>query len=642
MTKSGRSTLSNMNSRKWLQRFNLNFFVINILLSLLISINYFPLLPHFQNLAGGLSSSLFIWFFFSISFIAQFAFLFLVCFLISNLFITLFPQPFIMIVFAVTLASALSFALLADSITFNLYHMHYAIVGWELFKAHAFSQVISFSLYEIAIFIIAGFLLLLIESFIAWIAWKCTKNIIFYRWNCILIIIFMFCLITSYSLTFMAREWPGRYYLSNNDADLIVKASRFIPYYDELYQFIIPTEHTYRHVETQRGSIDFLAQQSHRLLNYPLHSITIQASKPALNIVVIVIDTWRYDAMNATITPTIYEFAKHALQFQDHWSGGNCTKAGLFSLFYSLPENYWQAVLEQQRGPEFIHQLIQAHYNMGIFASAQLNFPAFDQTIFREIKPLTLYTAGTTTVARDQTITQRFKQFLASRNKHQPFFSFIFYDDAHNYCEPVTPQQHPFNPWKRDCNRLALTIHSNPEPYLNRYRNAVYFIDTQIKQVLAELKQQHLMQNTIVIITGDHGEEINDQQSGYWEHASAYTSYQLHVPFIMYWPGLKPSVYTHFTTHYDFTPTLMTLLLHSKNPTEDYSVGRSLFEIGHRPILISGSYADYAVISKHQIVRIYRGGDYEVDDARGKPIEQAVLQLPALKQALSYLKTYFN
>ncbi len=61
----------------------------------------------------------------------------------------------------------------------------------------------------------------------------------------------------------------------------------------------------------------------------------MQTPQQRLNIVVIGIDTWRYDAMTPAISPNIYQFAKKALQFRNQWSGGNCTEPGLFSFIFT-------------------------------------------------------------------------------------------------------------------------------------------------------------------------------------------------------------------------------------------------------------------------------------------------------------------
>ena len=86
----------------------------------------------------------------------------------------------------------------------------------------------------------------------------------------------------------------------------------------------------------------------------------------------------------------------------------------------------------------------------------------------------------------------------------------------------------------------------------------------------------------------------------------------------------------------------MTNVLNCQNPLKEYTVGQSLFSDSHRPILIAGSYADYAVISKEQITRIYHHGDYVVNDKHGRPIFGCPLKTPPLQQAFEYLNDYFK
>lgn len=627
-------------SQQLLYRFSLKFFLVNACLSLIVGLNYISVLPNFQVMADSSFSEMFLWLFLIISFVAQIALLFLACHLLVCLITRLIPKKSIIFPLAITLGAAIIFCLIGDSIAFKLYHMHYAAVGIEIIKVNALSQVISFSVGEVFKLIMAGIILFLLESLMAWRIWLHTKKARTGRGPYMIAAVFCLAIGVSYGLNFMARN--GASSLSENTRYLMVKATRFLPYYDELYQLLLPFSNQTQDIRTANGTIHFTPYNSSQPLNYPKQPLRCAKATSPLNIVVIAIDTWRFDAMNSKVTPNISRFAQKTLQFKNHWSGGNCTQSGLFSFFYGLPANYWDAFLQQQRGPELIHQLIKANYKMAIFTSAAPTFPAFDRTIFQEIKAQLTRTPGDTTIARDQMVTQNFKKFLAQRNSQQPFFSFVFYDAVHNYCENATPARHPFKPWLKVCNRLSLKKNTNPRRYVGRYLNAVYFVDNEIKQIITALEQQNLLKNTIVVITSDHGEEINDGFSGYWQHASAYTPYQLHTPFMVYWPGQKPHVYNHFTTHYDFVPTMMKQVLHCQNSGSDYAIGESLFSAAARPVLISGSYADYAVISKNQIARIYPGGDYGADDARGKPIAKQSLHLQPLQQAFYYLHSYFK
>ena len=162
--------------RQLLCHFVLSFFLINILLSLFVAINYINILPNFHTIANETFTASFVWFFLIISFIAQAGVLFLFFCIPAIVLVIIFPRFWIAFLFATLICSALVFVLIIDSIIFNLYHMHYASVGWEIFKVNAFSQVISLTFSESIGLIIFSMLLLLIESLLGWQIWQHSKK----------------------------------------------------------------------------------------------------------------------------------------------------------------------------------------------------------------------------------------------------------------------------------------------------------------------------------------------------------------------------------------------------------------------------------------------------------------------------------
>lgn len=630
-------------SRRALYRWVGWFFLVNTLLSLLIIMSYLRIIPNFDEVIGVTTGSVILaWIFFFASFIVQFAILFFVSCALILIAISIYPRRWLAFALGILFSTVLMFGLIGDSMVYGLYHMHYAGVGWTIFKAGAMSEVLSLSYPERIFLFVMIAVIFIIEYFIAFLVWrriaKRNTGSIGYR----VAGVFAVLLITSYGLMFMATGLRSKRWLQPSDNHVILKAARIVPYYNDIYAMVMPGDSSIRHIQTPEGQVTFQIRQLNKPLNYPLHPLKCIAPKEKLNVLIIGIDTWRYDSMTKTITPHIYEFAQNTLQFQDHWSGGNCTKPGLFSMFYSIPANYWRAVLTQRHTPVLMNQFIKNNYQIRIFTSAPNNFPAFNKTIFLDVKHLLVRTKGTTSVARDRQITKEFDKFLVKRDKNKPFFSFLFYDAAHNYCQPQTPHQKPFGPAVKSCERFSLTPDSPRMPYVNRYHNAVYFVDGEVEKVLDDLKQHHLLKNTIVIITADHGEQLNDQRMNYWDHASAYTPYQLHIPLLVYWPGKKPEKIDYFTTHYDIVPTLMTEVLGCTSPAVAYSVGHSLFQKGDRPFLIAGSYADYAVVTKERITRIYEGGDYTINYPNGHYMISTQLEPGVLRQAYKQLNRYFH
>ncbi|WP_264770512.1 DUF3413 domain-containing protein [Coxiella burnetii] len=630
-------------SRRALYRWAGWFFLINIFLALLIGISYVRVLPDFHLMAGITRGGVALaWIFLIVSFITQLTIVFFFCCLMVIAIISIIPRRWLAFTLAIIFAAALIFALIVDIATFDLYHMHYFSEGLRIIWAGATSQVIALSSTELFLLIAVTVVLLIIEFFIALFVWrrivKQKKGYRGYIFASGLILVFLM----SYSSMFVATAMTYRHWFSPVDNHIVLEDARVLPYFNDIYGWLVPGDPSIRHILTSKGEIYFQVRKLNHPLRYPIHPLQCKIPKKLPNVLIIGIDTWRYDSMNESVTPHIYRFAQRTLQFKDHWSGGNCTQPGLISLFYGLPDNYWTAFLNQRRGPLLIHQFLKNNYEMGIFISAPLNYPPFDKTIFREVKHLVMQTPGGNSIVRDRAITNEFNRFLKTRNKEQPFFSFLFYDAVHNYCEQATPKYKPFQPAVNQCDRFSLTPSTDPKPYVNRYHNAAYFVDGEVQKVLDALKAHHLLENTIVIITADHGEQLNDERMGYWVHASAYTPYQLHVPLLVYWPGKTPQVNSYFTTHYDIVPTLMTEIFGCQNSLADYTLGRSLFSNKPRPYLIAGSYGDYAVVTKTQVTRIYPDGDYVINYLNGHPKYGAQLDRNSLQQVLEDLKKYFQ
>ena len=75
------------------------------------------------------------------------------------------------------------------------------------------------------------------------------------------------------------------------------------------------------------------------------------------------------------------------------------------------------------------------------------------------------------------------------------------------------------------------------------------------------------MENTIVIVTSDHGEEFNDNHAGWWGHSGNFTRYQTQVPLVFYFPGRAPRRVTQMTAHVDVPTTLLEEVFTAGRPT---------------------------------------------------------------------------
>src|SRR5690606_4454286 len=128
---------------------------------------------------------------------------------------------------------------------------------------------------------------------------------------------------------------------------------------------------------------------------------------------------------------------------------------------------------------------------------------------------------------RDQRNTAALQQFLATRRQDRPFFSFYFLESTH------APYSFPearalVADYRRDVDYTKLSrksLAADVGSLYNRYRNAAHWVDVQLGEITTALEQQGLLESTIVIITGDHGEEF--MEKGAWGHNSAFVEEQV-------------------------------------------------------------------------------------------------------------------
>ncbi|MFD2167938.1 DUF3413 domain-containing protein [Thalassotalea euphylliae] len=368
-------------------------------------------------------------------------------------------------------------------------------------------------------------------------------------------------------------------------------------------------------------------------VNYPLSPLNFQEVAERPDIIMIVVDSWRADMMTPEVTPNVSHFAEHSSNFTNHFSGSNNTRHGMFSLLYGIPGNYWDVMLENQKGPALIQALNHRGYQSQIFSSAKLTMPEFDLTLYRDIKNLRLTSDGDTPWQRDKDAINDFKIWYQSTNNRQPKFSLIMLDAAHGFSLPDDYEK-PFSPTLEEPDFMALDDDYDATPFLNLYKNALHFNDMLIGEALAEIEPY--LDNTIVIITGDHGKEFNENGLGFWGHNSNYSWHQTAVPMVVYWPDKAPQKAQYVTSHFDVVPTLMTKVLGCDSSMQEYSIGHSMFSNGveDRPILLGRNHY-YAIKTGDTLYEIDRWGNFQVRDGNYKAISDAELNKKLLNGVLS-------
>jgi len=308
-------------------------------------------------------------------------------------------------------------------------------------------------------------------------------------------------------------------------------------------------------------------------LNYPLHPIAAEPVAKPLNVMWLVSESLRWDMMDPAIMPAACAFGDRALRFTRHYSGGNGTRMGMFSMFYGLPGNYWQPFLAEHRSPVLMDRVLDSGYEPLLYTSAEFSFPELDKTVFSRVPKAQLHEGkAPERWRRDRENLDAIFAAIDRRDPAKPFFTFMFFESPH---APYTfPEECALTkPYVADLNYLTMDLKKDIGAIKNSYINACRHLDTQLDRVFKMLAQKGLLESTIVLVTGDHGEEF--MEKGRWGHHSAFTEEQIRVPLILHVPGVASAVIDRMTSHLDLPATILPRL-GVKNPAEDYCLGADL------------------------------------------------------------------
>jgi arylsulfatase A-like enzyme len=139
-------------------------------------------------------------------------------------------------------------------------------------------------------------------------------------------------------------------------------------------------------------------------------------------------------------------------------------------------------------------------------------------------------------------------QFLSwlDRRDARPFFAFLNYFDAHSPYYPPAPFDKIFGPiTPRDSPIAEKWIHVKDVPTavlqaeMNAYDGSIAYIDQQVGLLFDELGKRGVLENTLVIIASDHGEEFGEHNI--FSHGQSLYLPSLHVPLLIIYPGQVPA-----------------------------------------------------------------------------------------------------
>jgi len=111
------------------------------------------------------------------------------------------------------------------------------------------------------------------------------------------------------------------------------------------------------------------------------------------------------------------------------------------------------------------------------------------------------------------------------------------------------------------------TPYSPPLPFKEEYSNDLYsgevaYVDKQLGRLFEFLEKKQLMGNTLVIITGDHGESL--EEHGEYDHGFFAYNSTIHIPLIVYYKQVPVKKINANVSHSDIFPLVCDFLEQDK------------------------------------------------------------------------------
>jgi glucan phosphoethanolaminetransferase (alkaline phosphatase superfamily) len=263
--------------------------------------------------------------------------------------------------------------------------------------------------------------------------------------------------------------------------------------------------------------------------------------------------------------PRLTSLARHGIVFENAYTTYPETIRSFFSVECSTfpaldtrPEDY-----EHVQVPSLAQVLADAGYRTGLFHSGRFMYLGMDSVIRHRGYP-TLLDAGDIGGKRessfgiDEPSTVRcILGWIDAAPKERFFVSYLPIAGHHPYAT------------------------STPGPFaekteIGRYRNAVHEADAALGQLLDGLSDRGLLDNTLLVLFGDHGEAFG-QHPGNYGHTLFIYDENVRVPLIVAAPGLfqDPIRVTRVASLADVAPTILDLV---DLPRPIQYQGRSLLE----------------------------------------------------------------
>lgn len=322
-------------------------------------------------------------------------------------------------------------------------------------------------------------------------------------------------------------------------------------------------------------SLENLKDSVLKKLDYNVRTLSEITAKRKPNILFVHAEGIRSDMFSPTYMPKFYEFAdSQGTILKNHYSSGNNTGLAIYSLLTGLYGTYYQNFRAKPGYLAPVEILRQLGYQITVHNSMEDDYENHGELFFTTFNKHMVLEGSV-----DENDQQLFDETLAQLTKFkagdQPRFDYLYLNSSH-FPFDYPERFEKYTPVLRGMNYDASVRHNmeqNKIALKNTYFNALLFSDELLNNFVEGLIQSAYWQNSIIIITGDHGEEF--WEHGRFGHIYGLSREQTKVLSFVHFPEGFETQYKH-TAHHDFFPTIFNYM--SLNQDIDHWMsGKDLF-----------------------------------------------------------------
>ena len=284
------------------------------------------------------------------------------------------------------------------------------------------------------------------------------------------------------------------------------------------------------------------------------------SAKRRPNILLVHVEALRWDMFNGENMPRLYDFVqrhanKGALSLPKHYSSSNNTVGSMFGLVSGLTGPLYQHFRETPFTPPSIALLRAAGYQFSIFNSVVNTYQDAEKLLFSGFIKHDFLDGGI--VEREQVMIDRFLD-VSSAESVKPRLDYLVINSTHfPYSYPENHRR--FTPVV-ELDGMAMKASSmqylaNNKPQVKRrFMNAVSYADHLLGDLLQGLEQAQALDNTVVVIVGDHGQEFWEHNR--FSHSWSFVDEQAQVVAVMKFPEAFINHY-RYSSHSDVMPSIL-------------------------------------------------------------------------------------